>query len=334
MKNIYKISFAALVAAPLLGLFSQNTYAAMPSAFKDENFYNCVREMFNFEYPGEAMPPESVLTNEQLGKVNELYCGYRDIADVSGLELMTSLTVLSLWDNNIASIDVSKNVNLVQLDAIKNNIASIDVSHNPSLTILQVDGDVVVDTGIIPQKDNNRLKYDLSSLKFLDTEAIATVDGLSQGRFGIFDYCMPPDEDGNYFEDPLCNSDNITYDRGDRVLYVNDFFALEGFPQIIEYIPTTTYTNISYSTTANTRATQTVYARAFAKLKLAEPESEPESEPDSNPDGPLSPDTGYFTENFGATDAVFGIILAAVSLCVTVILSLYFKHKRKNLRLE
>ena len=332
MKNIYKISFAALVATPLLGLFSQNTYAAMPGTFKDENFYNCVVEMFDFEYPGEAIA-ESGLTNEQLGKVNKLYCIYRDIADVSGLELMTSLTVLDLWDNNLTSIDVSKNVNLVRFDATKNNLTSIDVSHNPNLTILRVDGDVVVDTGIIPQKDNNGLKYDLSSLKFLDTEAIAAVDEwlVPQGGFGIFDYCTPPDENGDYFEGPLCNSDNITYDRGNQVLYVNDFFALDDFPQIIELFAPQ---NISYSTTTNTRAAQTVYARAFAKLKLAEPESEPESEPDSNPDGPLSPDTGYFTENFGATDAVSGIILAVVSLCVTVILSLYFKHKRKNLRLE
>ena len=79
MKNIYKASFAALAIAPMLGLFIQNTYATMPSTFKDEIFYNCVEQNFIQDYPDEIIA-ETGLTNEQLGKMEWPGCDYGEIA--------------------------------------------------------------------------------------------------------------------------------------------------------------------------------------------------------------------------------------------------------------
>ena len=140
MKNIYKAGFIALVATPLFGLFSQNTYAIMPSTFNDENFYNCVVENFTSQYPDEAIA-ESGLTNEQLGKMSSLDCQYKNIADTTGLELMTSLTTLYLrYNSRLTSIDVSKNVNLTTLDLYFSQLTSIDVSKNVNLTTLDLFG--------------------------------------------------------------------------------------------------------------------------------------------------------------------------------------------------
>ena len=125
MKNIYKASFAALAIVPVLGLFSQNTYAAMPSTFKDENFYNCVVENFIWGYPDETIA-ETGLTNEQLGKMELLDCVGGEITDTAGLELLTSLEYLMIRSNNLTSIDISKNANLTLLDVGQNNITIID----------------------------------------------------------------------------------------------------------------------------------------------------------------------------------------------------------------
>ena len=138
MKNIHKAGLIALVATPLFGLFSQNTYAVMPSTFNDENFYNCVVSNFTSQYPGEVVA-QSGLTNEQLGKMSSLACGFSSITDTTGLELMTSLTGLSLGGNQLTSIDVSKNVNLTELDLYPNQLTSIDLSKNVNLTTLLLD---------------------------------------------------------------------------------------------------------------------------------------------------------------------------------------------------
>ena len=192
MKNIYKAGFIALVATPLFGLFSQNTYAIMPSTFNDENFYNCVVENFTSQYPDEAIA-ESGLTNEQLGKMSSLDCQYKNIADTTGLELMTSLTTLYLrYNSRLTSIDVSKNVNLTTLDLFGNQLTSIDLSKNVNLTTLYlrenqltsidisknpdlkltvlvffVDPTVVVETGVLPESDGDLSTYDFSKFQNL-----------------------------------------------------------------------------------------------------------------------------------------------------------------------
>ena len=135
MKNTHKAGLIALVATPLFGLFSQNTYAIMPSTFNDENFYNCVVSNFSSQYPDEVIA-ESGLTNEQLGRMSSLDCWSRNITDTTGLELMTSLTDLELGGNQFTSIDLSKNVNLTGLGLWGNLLTSIDLSKNVNLTEL------------------------------------------------------------------------------------------------------------------------------------------------------------------------------------------------------
>lgn len=302
MKNIYKASFAALAITPLIGLFGQNTYAAMPNTFKDENFYNCVVENFILDYPDEAIA-ETGLTNEQLGKMEWLECGNNEIADTTGLELMTSLKDLFVRSDNLTSIDLSKNTNLIAVNLWSDGgkLSLVDISNNPNIALLELDSNTLLETGIIPEKDGNRLKYDFSKLKFLDLEAIAT----AVAEFGypintdapdidIFSSCQTVEYNDIDLND--CKREHIEYDKENRALYVADLSAINNEVQIVAVRSTNDAPSEAY---------------AYAKLKLAEPRS------DIVDDDPSisSPDTGYFTGSFdasGVTLSTVGVLFGAL----------------------
>ncbi|MBQ6313882.1 leucine-rich repeat domain-containing protein [Candidatus Saccharibacteria bacterium] len=178
MKNIYKAGFIALVATPLFGLFSQNTYAIMPSTFNDENFYNCVVSNFSSQYPDEVIA-QSGLTNEQLGKMSSLDCSWRNITDTTGLELMTSLTNLNLFGNQLTSIDLSKNVNLTKLELGYNQLTSIDVSKNVNLTTLKLDFNQLTSIDVSKNVNLTELNLTYNQLTSIDVSKNVNLTGLN-----------------------------------------------------------------------------------------------------------------------------------------------------------
>ncbi len=344
-KQLYKVGFAALVAAPLFGLFSQNTYAAMPSTFKDANFYNCVEAAFAAEYPNEVIA-ETGLTNEQLGKIEELKCYGPQETDTTGLELMTSLTTLWLSENQFTSIDVSKNVNLTDLRIGANQLTSIDLSKNVNLTFLSLfynqltsidlskninldfldlssnplisvdlskDVDpgaffippyTLVDFGITPNEDGDRLVYDLSKIKLLNSEYYTdyAITGKCKIKEGVNIY-ESDDPQSDYERDDdgalICDNEYISYDAENGLLYVTDLSMTEGYADVAggDFV--------------------------WFRLKLNPIEEE----------NPLSPDTGSFvgnSENSSEIVSVFGMSLGALIIGLV----LHFNHKRNNLRLE
>ncbi|MDO5474911.1 MAG: leucine-rich repeat domain-containing protein, partial [Candidatus Saccharibacteria bacterium] len=196
MKNIYKAGFIALVATPLFGLFSQNTYAIMPSTFNDENFYNCVVENFTSQYPDEAIA-ESGLTNEQLGKMSSLDCTSRYITNTTGLELMTSLTELTLSSNRLTSIDLSKNVNLTFLNLHGNRLTSIDLSKNVNLDGLFLSSNQLTSIDVSKNVNLTRLALNSNQLTSIDISKNPDLEMLAVDPTVVVETGVLPESDGD-----------------------------------------------------------------------------------------------------------------------------------------
>lgn len=181
MKNIYKIAFAAMAFALFFELFSQNTYAAMPSTFRDQGFYDCVYMNFIHEFPETV--ENGILTEQQLAKMTKLTCGHESITDMTGLELMTSLTELSIYHitGGNTSIDLSKNVNLTELYLFNIGISSVDLSKNVNLTEVTIGGDEL--TSIDLSKNVNLTYLDLwwNSLESIDLSKNVNLTYLNLG---------------------------------------------------------------------------------------------------------------------------------------------------------
>ena len=100
-------------------------------AFKDDNFYNCV-------LTSAGLKDGTVITDEQIKKITSLSCSSKKITNTSGLELMTSLKRLDLSNNQLTSIDLSKNTKLTDLDLDKNSFKiKISIKNNKKDGVLK-----------------------------------------------------------------------------------------------------------------------------------------------------------------------------------------------------
>lgn len=65
-----------------------------------------------------------------------IYCDYKNISDVKGIEAFINLTTLICYHNKIENLDVSKNIALRHLDCSHNQLKNLDVNKNIALEIL------------------------------------------------------------------------------------------------------------------------------------------------------------------------------------------------------
>ena len=65
------------------------------------------------------------------------------IADLTGIEDFTALIELSVSDNNLTSLDVSNNINLLYLFCENNQLTTLNVSNNPLLNHLYCVGNLL-----------------------------------------------------------------------------------------------------------------------------------------------------------------------------------------------
>ena len=70
-------------------------------------------------------------------------CFGSNISDLTGIEAFTALTGLFCTSNNLTSLDVSQNVNLVLLHCGFNSITSLDISALTTLTALYAPGNLI-----------------------------------------------------------------------------------------------------------------------------------------------------------------------------------------------
>jgi len=67
-------------------------------------------------------------------------CSEMNISNLKGIEAFTALTYLNCSDNQLKSLNVSKNTALTSLNCSENQLTSLDVSKNTALTTLVCEG--------------------------------------------------------------------------------------------------------------------------------------------------------------------------------------------------
>jgi len=79
---------------------------------------------------------DGLLTEEEIAGITEINVSEKGIADLTGIEIFTKLTDLWCDNNQLTSLDVTKNVALTRLECYNNQLTSLDVSKNVALTWL------------------------------------------------------------------------------------------------------------------------------------------------------------------------------------------------------
>ena len=111
--------------------------------FDDDNFYKCVVDAYNRENK-KSIPYTQNLSDSQLGSIKKVECDGSganydtEIESAKGVEKLTALTVLYVYNNKLTTLDVSKNTKLTSLNVGWNRLTTLDVSNNTALTLLEV----------------------------------------------------------------------------------------------------------------------------------------------------------------------------------------------------
>ena len=98
--------------------------------FPDANFCSFVASSFDEDN-------DNYLSDTEINAVESINCADKGISDLTGISHFTALETLNCFDNQLTSLDVSKNTALIYLDCYGNQLTSLDVSKNTALTYLE-----------------------------------------------------------------------------------------------------------------------------------------------------------------------------------------------------
>lgn len=99
--------------------------------FPDANFRSYV--LASFDSNGDEK-----LDDEEIANVKYINAPSKTISSLKGIEYFTELLELDCDNNQLTSLDVSKNTKLVKLICSKNALTSLNTSHNPLLKKLDI----------------------------------------------------------------------------------------------------------------------------------------------------------------------------------------------------
>ena len=117
------IILAELLFAILIGTVVSGDVSIDPAHFPDAAFRSAVAASFDKNHD------DVLSTSEANGDLwMTLRCDGKGISSLEGVEYLTGLENLYCYNNNLTSLDVSKNTSLVQLFCEKNQLASINVT--------------------------------------------------------------------------------------------------------------------------------------------------------------------------------------------------------------
>ena len=111
-------------AAPAMA--AEDTVAINETNFPDPNF----RSWLQAKYGDSAV----------ISQVTEINVASQSISNLKGVEYFTALTELYCYDNQLTSLDVSKNTGLTRLYCFNNQLTSLDISRNPHLLEAYIKG--------------------------------------------------------------------------------------------------------------------------------------------------------------------------------------------------
>lgn len=101
---------------------------------KDDHLKTCIINQYNIDHQTER----TTLSLDELREIRQLNCSSNMIADATGIDKLVNIVDLNLSNNNISSINVSKNIELKNLELKNNLIENIDFSKNVNLQKLDL----------------------------------------------------------------------------------------------------------------------------------------------------------------------------------------------------
>ena len=120
--------FLLLSATLLMSLVANADVEINETNFPDANFRNYLLS--------QSWGSDGELTDQEISEITSLNVSSKSITSLKGIEFFTALKYLYCYDNQLTSLDVSKNTALTYLECDENLLTSLDVSNCTALTSL------------------------------------------------------------------------------------------------------------------------------------------------------------------------------------------------------
>ena len=143
--------FTLLIVLTAMALSAQAQVAINATNFPDENFRNWLLDAANINGYGA----DGKLTTTEIADVKEIYVANKGIKDLTGIEHFTALESLRCGNNDISTLDLSKNTKLTFLYITTCPLKTIDISMLTELERLQCGNQ---DLSVIDFSKNTKLK--------------------------------------------------------------------------------------------------------------------------------------------------------------------------------
>lgn len=140
---------------------------------------NFEQALLDLGFDTDGVINQHILRSDAEAVTGRLELSGREINDLAGIEAFVNITELQAGENNLTSVDISKNTELVKLWFYYNDLTELDLSNNPKLervslggnqlTSLRMDGLTKVHTLYVWQNQLQSIDLsNLSDLKYLD----------------------------------------------------------------------------------------------------------------------------------------------------------------------
>ena len=133
-------------------------YTSIP----DQNFEQA---LIDFGYDDVI---DGKVLNANINSVDSLFLEDKNISDLIGVEAFTALKYLRGYDNQLTSLDVSKNTALTKLFCGNNQLTSFDVSKNTALTYLNCEYNQLTSLDVSKNTALTELSCEFNKLTSLD----------------------------------------------------------------------------------------------------------------------------------------------------------------------
>ena len=153
---------------------SDNDIAIDEMHFPDANFRNYLLS--------QSYGKDGVLTETEIKGIASINVSGKNISSLKGLEYFTALTDLRCFDNQLTTLDVSKNTALTYLDCGNNQLTALDVSKNTVLKELRCDNNQLTSLDVLRNTALTSLSCSINQLTALDVSKNTALTWLDCGN--------------------------------------------------------------------------------------------------------------------------------------------------------
>ena len=150
---------------------------------------------------------DGVITPEEIKQIRGIVVGGRNISSLKGIEYFTALAYLDCSNNQLTTLDVSKNTALESLDCCNNQLMTLDVSKNTALMWLRCSYNQLTTLNVSNTALESLYCY-CNQIKGAAMDAL--INSLPQGR-GNYGFYVWNNENGN--EGNVCTMKQTTAAR-------------------------------------------------------------------------------------------------------------------------